>query len=147
MDIESDEFDFVILGTGLTECILSGILSSEGKKVLHLDSNTYYGSESSSLNLDQLLVKTNKVLKNNLGKNKDYNIDLIPKFLMGDEELINVLAKTGVTKYLEFKEIKGSFLCKNINDKKIYKVPANTKEALKSDLIGFFEKTIQIKFL
>jgi Rab GDP dissociation inhibitor len=32
-----------IAGTGLTECLLSGLLSVEGKKVLHLDRNRYYG--------------------------------------------------------------------------------------------------------
>lgn len=31
------------LGTGLTECLLSGLFSVEGKKVLHLDRNQYYG--------------------------------------------------------------------------------------------------------
>ena len=34
-------------GTGLTECLLSGLLSVEGKKVLHLDRNQYYGGYSS----------------------------------------------------------------------------------------------------
>ncbi len=36
----------IVLGTGLTECILSGLLSVEGKKVLHMDRNDYYGGES-----------------------------------------------------------------------------------------------------
>ena len=44
----------VVLGTGLTECILSGLLSVEGKKVLHMDRNDYYGGESASLNLTQV---------------------------------------------------------------------------------------------
>lgn len=48
------EYDYVILGTGLTECILSGILSMEGNKVLHLDQNTFYGGECASLNLAQV---------------------------------------------------------------------------------------------
>lgn len=30
-------YDFIVLGTGLTECILSGLLSVDGKKVLHMD--------------------------------------------------------------------------------------------------------------
>ena len=38
-----------MLGTGLTECILSGMLSVSGKRVLHVDRNKYYGGESSSL--------------------------------------------------------------------------------------------------
>ena len=41
----------IVLGTGLTECILSGLLSVAGKKVLHMDRNQYYGGESASLNL------------------------------------------------------------------------------------------------
>lgn len=44
----------IVLGTGLTECILSGLLSVEGKKVLHIDRNDYYGGESASLNLTQV---------------------------------------------------------------------------------------------
>lgn len=43
-----------MLGTGLTECILSGLLSVEGKKVLHMDRNEYYGGDSASLNLTQV---------------------------------------------------------------------------------------------
>ena len=41
-------------GTGLTECILSGLLSVDGKKVLHMDRNDYYGGDSASLNLTQV---------------------------------------------------------------------------------------------
>ena len=33
----------------LQECILSGLLSVNGKKVLHMDRNTYYGGETSSI--------------------------------------------------------------------------------------------------
>jgi len=41
-------------GTGLTECILSGLLSVDGQKVLHMDRNDYYGADSASLNLTQV---------------------------------------------------------------------------------------------
>ena len=40
----------------LQECILSGLLSVSGKKVLHMDRNKYYGGESASLTLDQVSV-------------------------------------------------------------------------------------------
>lgn len=42
-DLEQD-FDFVVLGTGLTESILAAALSIAGAKVLHLDPNPFYGS-------------------------------------------------------------------------------------------------------
>lgn len=41
-------------GTGLTECVLSGLLSKSGKKVLHMDREDYYGGASASLNLTQV---------------------------------------------------------------------------------------------
>ena len=40
--------------SGLKECILSGLFSVSGKKVLHMDRNDYYGGESASLNLKQV---------------------------------------------------------------------------------------------
>jgi len=46
------EYDVIVVGTGLTECILSGIFSVEGKSVLHIDKNSYYGGESASVDLD-----------------------------------------------------------------------------------------------
>ncbi|RWV98621.1 hypothetical protein GW17_00038517 [Ensete ventricosum] len=62
-----EEYDVIVLGTGLKECILSGLLSVDGFKVysqpanllcfnsivLHMDRNGYYGGESTSLNLVQ----------------------------------------------------------------------------------------------
>ena len=33
----------------IQECILSGLLSVAGKKVLHMDRNKYYGGDSASL--------------------------------------------------------------------------------------------------
>ncbi len=46
-----------MLGPGLTECVISGLLSVAGKKVLHMDRNSYYGGESASLNLNQMYEK------------------------------------------------------------------------------------------
>jgi Rab GDP dissociation inhibitor len=43
MDEIAKEYDVIVLGTGLTECILSGVLSVKGKKVLHIDRNDHYG--------------------------------------------------------------------------------------------------------
>jgi Rab GDP dissociation inhibitor len=51
------EYDAIILGTGLTECIISGLLSVEGKRVLHLDRNNYYGAEAASLGINDLFDK------------------------------------------------------------------------------------------
>jgi len=140
-----EEYDVIILGTGLKECILSGVLSVEGKKVLHMDRNSYYGAESASLNLNQLFEKFKKGTPNaNLGQSRDYNVDLIPKFLMSCGTLVQILVKTDVTRYLEFKAVDGSFV---VHQGKVYKVPSTGAEAVKSSLMGILEKRRCQKFL
>ncbi|KIO33269.1 hypothetical protein M407DRAFT_241093 [Tulasnella calospora MUT 4182] len=134
-----EEYDVIVLGTGLTECILSGLLSREGKKVLHMDRNDYYGGESASLNLTQLYRKfrQGKEPPAELGRDRDYNIDLVPKFIIASGELTKILVHTDVTRYMEFKQIAGSFV---FRDGKISKVPSTEMEAVKSPLMGLFEK-------
>jgi len=136
-----EEYDVIVLGTGLTECILSGIMSKSGKKVLHMDRNKYYGAESASMTpladlykiFDQKLDSDDKY-----GRGRDWNVDLIPKFIMAHGELTKLLIHTDVTRYLEFKQIEGSYVYKRGGN--VYKVPASDKEALASSLMGIFEK-------
>ncbi|XP_024532569.1 rab escort protein 1 [Selaginella moellendorffii] len=54
MDIDPDRFDAIVVGTGLPESILAAAAACSGRKVLHLDSNEFYGSEWASMTLDQL---------------------------------------------------------------------------------------------
>uniref|UniRef100_A0A452Z4R9 Guanosine nucleotide diphosphate dissociation inhibitor n=1 Tax=Aegilops tauschii subsp. strangulata TaxID=200361 RepID=A0A452Z4R9_AEGTS len=134
-----EEYDVIVLGTGLKECILSGLLSVDGLKVLHMDRNDYYGGDSTSLNLNQLWKKFRGEDKPpaHLGSSKDYNVDMVPKFMMANGTLVRTLIHTNVTKYLSFKAVDGSFV---FSKGKIHKVPATDMEALKSPLMGLFEK-------
>lgn len=133
-----EEYDCVILGTGLKECIISGVLSVEGKKVLHMDRNNYYGGESASLNLNQIFEYFKEGTPGaHLGQSRDYNIDLVPKFLMASGYMVKFLLKTGVTRYLEFQTVSNSYVFK---DKKIHRVPTTATEVMASSLMGMFEK-------
>lgn len=134
-----EEYDAIVLGTGLKECILSGMLSVSGKKVLHIDRNKYYGGESASIcPLEELFSKFGAPAPDeSYGRGRDWNVDLIPKFLMANGQLVKLLIHTGVTRYLEFKSVEGSYVYKG---GKISKVPVDQKEALASDLMGMFEK-------
>ena len=109
----NEEYDAIVLGTGLKECILSGMLSVSGKKVLHIDRNPYYGGESASITpLEDLFKKfgLENVPMEDYGRTRDWNVDLIPKFLMANGILVKLLIHTGVTKYLEFKMLEGSYV-------------------------------------
>jgi len=135
-----EEYDCIVLGTGLTECILSGMLSVSGKKILHMDRNKYYGGESASLTpLEDLFQKEGVPSPDeSYGRGREWNVDLIPKFLMANGQLVKLLVHTGVTRYLEFKSVEGSYVMGK--GAKIAKVPADEKEVLSSDLMGLFEK-------
>ncbi|CAI5745607.1 unnamed protein product [Peronospora destructor] len=133
------EYDVIVLGTGLKECILSGLLAVNGKKVLVVDRNPYYGGECASPNLTNLYkkFKPDEEPRTDLGADRDYNVDLVPKFIMACGKLVKMLLHTKVTRYLEFKNVDGSYVVKGGRS---YKVPATGEEALRSSLMGMFEK-------
>ncbi len=159
-------YDVIVLGTGLKECMLAGLLakfphgsdstaSKEGAKILQLDRNGYYGSDSASLNLTNLWkhFRAGQEVPKQYGENRDWNVDLIPKYIMANGSLVKLLLKTNVSQYLEWKAVDGTFVYQY--DKggmftkakgAIYKVPATSSEALKSDLMGLLEKNRCRKF-
>ncbi|KKK26483.1 hypothetical protein ARAM_000239 [Aspergillus rambellii] len=153
MDDIAPEYDVVVLGTGLTECVLSGVLSVKGNKVLHIDRNDHYGGEAASVNLETLFKKYGNVRPGEepwtkYGRVNDWNVDLVPKLLMANGELTNILVSTDVTRYLEFKQIAGSYVQQGKGPKAtVAKVPSDAGEALRSSLMGMFEKRRAKKFL
>ena len=56
MEDIAEQYDVVVAGTGLTECVLSGVLSVKGKKVLHIDRNDHYGGYAFSRHTDLLIL-------------------------------------------------------------------------------------------
>eukprot|EP01054_Gregarina_sp_Poly1_P002515 Gregarina_sp_Poly_1__2514@NODE_1680_length_3547_cov_454_777874_g825_i1_p1_GENE_NODE_1680_length_3547_cov_454_777874_g825_i1NODE_1680_length_3547_cov_454_777874_g825_i1_p1_ORF_typecomplete_len486_score60_61GDI/PF00996_18/3_8e118Amino_oxidase/PF01593_24/8_6e06_NODE_1680_length_3547_cov_454_777874_g825_i120883428 len=158
----NEEYDVVVCGTGLKECILSGLLSTHGtliqlrfvtvfapgKKVLHVDRNPYYGGESASLNLTNLFhhFENGAAPPESWGANREWNVDLIPKFIMANGKLTKILIKSQVKDYLEFKVVEGTYVYQHqkagwlTNEKFIHKVPSSDKEALTSSLIPYSEK-------
>lgn len=153
MDEVAPEYDVVVLGTGLTECVLSGVMSVKGKKVLHIDRNDHYGGESASLNIEALFKRHGNYTKGEepwkkYGRVNDWNVDLVPKLLMSNGELTNILVSTDVTRYLEFKQIAGSYVQQGSGARAtVAKVPSDAGEALRSPLMGLFEKRRAKKFL
>lgn len=67
---------------------------------------------------------------------------------MSNGELTNILVSTDVTRYLEFKQIAGSYVQQGSGPKAtVAKVPSDAGEALRSPLMGLFEKRRAKKFL
>jgi len=143
-----EEYDVIILGTGMKECLLSGLLSVNGKKVLHLDRNTYYGAASASLDIQQLFKRFRggdvpDGLDKKLGRLRDYLVDLVPKFIIADGQLVKTLLHTGTSHYMEFKDVQGSFVFRRGN---VHKVPVTPRDALNTSLMSPMEKTRAVQF-
>jgi len=146
-----EEWDAVVLGTGMKECLLSGLLSVAGKKVLHLDRNDYYGGASASLDGFQLRTKfapdtDQAAFEAEVGKLRDFSVDLIPKFIMAGGQLVKVLIHTGVHNYMEFKAVDGSFVYSS-KAGKVCKVPTGPEDCMKSSLMSMMEKTRMVQLV
>lgn len=134
------EYDYVIFGIGLKECILSGLLLVSGKKVFYMDWNDFYGGESILMYLfEKFYEKFNEIREFDdfFGNGCEWNIDLVFKFLMVDGVFVKLFVYIGVIWYMQFKQIEGSFVyCGGF----IYKVFVDEKEVLMFSLMGIFEK-------
>ena len=95
-----ETYDAVILGTGVSECVLSALLSVEGKKVLHIDRNDYYGAECASLNLTQLYNKfrPGEPVPTDIGRDRADAVDRSPKFMRAPGELVKRIGHTDLTR-------------------------------------------------
>jgi len=76
-DNSSNHYDLIILGTGIVESVVSCAASKCGKKVLHIDSNDYYGNDHCSIPFEQL-VRESKELKENPASGSHSIADMSP---------------------------------------------------------------------
>jgi hypothetical protein len=49
------EYELVVVGTGLVECIVAGAAARVSKRVVHLDPNDFYGEDWASFQLQDLV--------------------------------------------------------------------------------------------
>jgi Rab GDP dissociation inhibitor len=67
---------------------------------------------------------------------------------MANGELTNILVSTDVTKYIDFRQIAGSYVQQGNGPRAtVARVPSDAGEALRSSLMGLFEKRRAKKFL
>lgn len=159
-----DHCDILILGTGLVELILAAALAWQGVEVLHIDKSNHYGDLSSTLTIEQLKrwcveVNQGKVRHfhdaqiyvpggkhNNQFNSKDYGVDLSPRIMFAQLDLLALLVKSRVYKYLEFQSLSNFHVFENDNFKS--KISNTTKEDIFTDqLMSLQTKRSLMKFL
>jgi len=160
--LDENRFDAIILGTGLIESLLAAALALQGKKVLHMDKNDFYGSRFSTLTFSafhKVMSEGNQIglfnceecddvtsgdINSFFSNSGHYNIDLNPKLFFCEGEVINTLIRTNVSRYLEFRCIQEIYL---FTESALQLVPSSKSDIFKSKYISLLEKRTLTKFL
>lgn len=115
--------DVLVCGTGLVESILAAALAWQGSRVVHVDANPYYGDTCSTLTIEQIKAWCSSVNDeasgfkgfskavlhipnpSKLTASRDYGIDLTPRILFAQSDLLSLLINSRVYRYLEFQSL------------------------------------------
>lgn len=136
--LDGQQFDVVVEGTDLAQCIVAAALAHAKRQVLVLDaSGAYGGSSSGSLTAAQLFGGTPNgraaadvisrggrdvegVLSPRLpppsssssavGSRWRFALDLTPRFYLGADALIDLLIRSGAASYVQFKPVDAVYL-------------------------------------
>ena len=133
-DLENQKFDFLILGTNLTESALSAYLAKSKYKIIQIDISKSYGGDCKNFNLRdmEIFIKElkEKTLKDNYLKNinlikheiskeiepilekenyRQYNFDLNPKFIYAKSKSTSELIDSKASNYIEFNSVRKIF--------------------------------------
>ncbi|KAG2179963.1 hypothetical protein INT43_003750 [Umbelopsis isabellina] len=86
------------------------------------------------------------ILKDGLDSSRHYNFDLAPKLLTCRGEMVEVLIKSGIGRYLEFKGVEQSFVYDS-ESKAFDKVPVSKEDVFSTDSIALIDKRKLMRFL
>lgn len=157
--------DVLIMGTGLVESILAAALSWQGVEVLHLDNKSYYGDSLSTLTIEQLKKWVSEVNQGKLqhfqdaqiyipgGKStnqfnsRDYGIDLSPKIMFCKSDLLALLIKSRVYKYLEFQSLSNFHIFENDDFNKRMTNSTSKQDIFTDSSLSLMTKRYLMKFL
>ena len=167
-DLYSSEYDYVIFGTSLTECILSAYLSKSKKKILQMDISKSYGGDCKNFNLKDMeffikelkeekindstiqsmtLEKRETKVKEPIYDNEKYrefNFDLNPKFVYAKSKSTSELIDSKASSYIEFVSVKRIFF---MYMNKYLKVPFSKSEIFISEDLELLEKQKLLNFI
>ncbi|KAI5181496.1 Rab GDP dissociation inhibitor [Nematocida sp. AWRm80] len=133
-------YDTIILGTGIKESILAGLLATENLKVLQIDHSSNYGSASKTLKYNEFVSEMqmkypldNQFVSSPELENQKIYIDLTPKIFLADEGVVTLIGKHNLSHCIDFCIINEQYL---INHGKSLLIPNTKTSALTSGICG-----------
>jgi len=139
-------YDAVVLGTGLKESLVAGVLATRGKRVLQLDRNAAYGGTAASLDLNELFARMSETgeapNEGKLGAAEDYRIDVVPKVLMANGQELQLVVQSGAWKNMDFKRLQNSLIYRRseVGKPDVHRVLATVEDVLKTRMLTAMQK-------
>lgn len=139
-------YDVIVLGTGLKESLLSGLLATNGKRVLQLERSAQRGGETGSADLQQLAARTSgpeeRLSPARVGKPTSYSIDATPKAFIASGAQLQLFVKGGAWSHMDMKRVQRSLLYRKTADgtADVHRVLANAEDVLKTRVLKPLDK-------
>ncbi|KAB8072514.1 GDP dissociation inhibitor-domain-containing protein [Aspergillus leporis] len=167
-------WDVTISGTGLPQSLLALALSRSGKKVLHVDRNSYYGGFEAAFSLQEAQEWASRVngepghfpfedatvfIPGGTSElpTRAYTLTLSPHLIYSRSQLLPTLVSSKVYRQLEFQAVGSWWIHKpqpgSISDDGtasrdgLYKVPSSREDVFADDVISVKSKRTLMRFL
>ncbi|KAI9336919.1 GDP dissociation inhibitor [Obelidium mucronatum] len=151
-EAENYDYDVLVMGTGPTEAILAAGLARHGLRVVHVDPRSVYGETGSVLTLQELfevegceaVVPDPSRHPTLMKDSRKYSIELSPKLIYSSGALVDLMIKSNVSNYLEFRAVETThFWWEN----GLEAVPSSKEDIFSNESIGLLEKRRLMKLL
>ena len=168
-DLENQKFDFLILGTNLTESALSAYLAKSKYKIIQIDISKSYGGDCKNFNLRDMenfmkeikdksikdcYLQNINLINHEIKKEhepvlekenfRQYNFDLNPKFLYAKSKSSTELIDSKASNYIEFNSIRKIYF---MFEDKFLNVPFSKSEIFISNDLDLLEKQKLLNFI
>ena len=144
-------YDAIVLGTGLKESLLAGLLATRGKRVLQLERHAQYGGTAATLDLGELFDRMagpdEEPNEGKLGSSEMYRIDPAPKVIMAHGKDLQLVVKSGAWKNMDFKRVQRSLIYRKSDSGKpdVHRVLATVEDVLKTRMLTPLQKSTMVR--
>lgn len=152
-----EKTDVLICGTGLSESILAAALAWQGTNVFVTSANDYYGDSAACLTIAQLKSWVDRVNQGHEAgftkaqlylprplESRQYIVDLSPKVMFARSDILSLLIKSRVYRYLEFKPL-GTF--HTYEEDSFEKVPGSREDIFTDQTLSLMTKRGLMRFM
>eukprot|EP00924_Labyrinthula_sp_SR-Ha-C_P013061 maker-scaffold_12-snap-gene-8.17-mRNA-1 protein AED:0.00 eAED:0.00 QI:52/1/1/1/1/1/2/371/508 len=169
-----EEFDYLIVGTAITQSVLAAALAQKGQRVIHIDKNAHYGGDMGTLSLEDyqdkfkqenqgtsdfiicyaetlqnlrdyfLCSSTQDVNDSKRSITKRFRVELTPKTFPSSSLALRSLLASNTHRYMNFYNVDP---ISTLSTRLEESMPTNKSEIFKSKLLSFQEKRKLMKFI